>query len=463
MGKLTNEVSAMLSRTTSRDFGNVTFLQALEAGHTHSGWLVGPTTGQSGREAALASHSVPPARAAVLTTSGTFGPLFGGSSPSVGLQSSLASRLHRRLAGIGSPEYALTWKRWDMRSGPPICALRASALPTSASGSSGWRTPATTEPGVSIERLQTKDGEPWTPGERAYDKLTGRVCQVGLTHEARASLTGWPTPNALPEGRGGLQGNPDAALRRRANGHMLNLDDAATLAGWPTPNAPNGGRSMDPEKMDATGKTLDGRKHAAQLEHAVRFAGWQTPKLPSGGGVTERTTPGGGLRKLEDQVLMLAGWTTPQAHDPTARGKGQKAKHGTKHGCADLNADAQLAGEDCWKSRRTMNQRRDEPEDEPEDTTTLAAGWTTPQATEPDTEGYRPSREATGRTTDYLGRQCKLTSGPTASSLPAGTGRRGGCQRPTGKLNPFFSCWLMGYGVQWVLAGIRGVTKAKRR
>jgi hypothetical protein len=28
----------------------------------------------------------------------------------------------------------------------------------------------------------------------------------------------------------------------------------------------------------------------------------------------------------------------------TARGKGQKLKHGTKHGCADLNADAAMAG-----------------------------------------------------------------------------------------------------------------------
>jgi len=31
-------------------------------------------------------------------------------------------------------------------------------------------------------------------------------------------------------------------------------------------------------------------------------ADWITPKQPSGGGQPERTTPGGGLRKLEDQV-----------------------------------------------------------------------------------------------------------------------------------------------------------------
>ena len=37
-------------------------------------------------------------------------------------------------------------------------------------------------------------------------------------------------------------------------------------------------------------------------------------------------------------------FTTPQAHDPSPRGQGQKAKHGTKHGCADLNRDALSAG-----------------------------------------------------------------------------------------------------------------------
>ena len=37
-------------------------------------------------------------------------------------------------------------------------------------------------------------------------------------------------------------------------------------------------------------------------------------------------------------------WTTPQAHDTTGRSKGQKEIHGTKHGCACLARDADLAG-----------------------------------------------------------------------------------------------------------------------
>lgn len=45
-----------------------------------------------------------------------------------------------------------------------------------------------------------------------------------------------------------------------------------------------------------------------------------------------------------DSTSSPKGWTTPQAHDATARGKGQKLKHGTTHGCADLNADADMPG-----------------------------------------------------------------------------------------------------------------------
>ena len=38
------------------------------------------------------------------------------------------------------------------------------------------------------------------------------------------------------------------------------------------------------------------------------------------------------------------GWTTPQAHDTSGRSLGQKEKHGTKHSCACLVRDADLAG-----------------------------------------------------------------------------------------------------------------------
>lgn len=77
----------------------------------------------------------------------------------------------------------------------------------------------------------------------------------------------------------------------------------------PSPCTPNGGRSCSTDIMDATGKTLDGRKHTASLEHVVKFA-----SVP-----------------------------TPQAHDVTGRSENQKAIHGTKHGCACLVRTASLA------------------------------------------------------------------------------------------------------------------------
>ena len=76
------------------------------------------------------------------------------------------------------------------------------------------------------------------------------VTPDGLTGYTQCHL-GWPTPNAIPAERGGLQTNPTKALERRQQGHMLNLDDAATLAGWPTPDAAAMNVGCDPEKHQA--------------------------------------------------------------------------------------------------------------------------------------------------------------------------------------------------------------------
>ena len=59
-----------------------------------------------------------------------------------------------------------------------------------------WRTPAASEPGVSIDRLQTKEGGPPQSGERLYDKETGRNCQYGLTQQVQIQQK-WPTPRVV--------------------------------------------------------------------------------------------------------------------------------------------------------------------------------------------------------------------------------------------------------------------------
>jgi hypothetical protein len=200
----------------------LTFSLGSGDGSTLSASRVGPRTVTSGPALVLANPSLRPAKGRAKRTSDISGPSFDASSPSAVLQSSLESRLRVGLAGSGSPEYALTWKHWAMRSGPPICAQRGSGRRTSDNGCTGWPTP--------LDRDYKDTSIPPTrqPGGSQEGCL-----YLGMA----AQFAGWPTPNAIPEGRGGLQSNPEKALERRAQGHMLNLDDAATLAGWATPAA----------------------------------------------------------------------------------------------------------------------------------------------------------------------------------------------------------------------------------
>ncbi len=107
---------------------------------------------------------------------------------------------------------------------------------------------------------------------------------------------GWRSPT----GSGGEGGEMDIMRAKREGlSPMLKLRDQAGLAGWPTASR----KTVPPSGIHA-GMTLT---------DAASIAGWQTPKLPSGG-PCQRNTPGGGLRKLEDQA-DLAGWPTASSRD----------------------------------------------------------------------------------------------------------------------------------------------------
>ena len=189
-----------------------------------------------------------------------------------------------------------------------------------------------------------------TPAGRVYWEHT---VLARRTDDSESS--GWPSPQARND-----TGASETATRQGG----ADLQTTAQTTAWPTPNTPSGGRSVSTDQMDATGKTADGKKHTASLEHAVKF---------------------------------VTCWTTPQAHDVTPRSKGQKAKHGTTHGCADLNADA------------------------------MATSWATPT-----TRDHKDGASTLENTplNSLLGRQVSLSPAPTAKPVAC-------------RLNPLFSLWLM--------------------
>lgn len=177
-----------------------------EGGATPCGLQAGMTPGQSGPGAAPASHSARRAKGKASKMIDTFGQNFDVSSPSARLQLSLENRLRARTAAYGSPEYELIWKHWPMLSGPPICALRASALRTLGSGCGGWPTPMA-----------------GSPASETYN-------EAGNTDSSRktVALVGWNTPRATD----GSNGGPN-----QTGGGALSAD--AALAGWPSPKASN--------------------------------------------------------------------------------------------------------------------------------------------------------------------------------------------------------------------------------
>ncbi len=190
------------------DTHNAISSPASAAGASPCGSPDGPTIEKCGQAQSPASPSATPGADKASGTPATFGPLFNASSPSAALQRSLENRLRARLDVNGSPEYVLTWKHWDMPSGPSICRLRASARRISDSASGGWPTPMAGAPGT----------ENYNP--------------AGNTDSSRKTvdlLDGWPTP---------AKQNAEGGARKEGESRGWNtLQTVAKLAGWPTCSA----------------------------------------------------------------------------------------------------------------------------------------------------------------------------------------------------------------------------------
>jgi hypothetical protein len=127
-----------------------------------------------------------------------------------------------------------------MKSGPPICALRASARPIGDSGFIGWPSPVAQQvngtPLSDVNMVAQLSLLAWqTPkahdGEWASPRTSGRPIEKSthLQTQAAAVLKGWATPNTMDH----LASSNLSA--RKTKGGCANLkDQVEQLRGWAT-------------------------------------------------------------------------------------------------------------------------------------------------------------------------------------------------------------------------------------
>lgn len=258
----------MSKQTNSVNMSSATFSLESEDGRSPCALPDGQTNRQSGPAPAHANRSASPGRGKWTKTSATYGPLFEPPSPSASLQLSLESKLQARMAGFGSPEYELTWKHWDMVSGPPICALRASLRRWSASGCTGW------------PRMTVADAHGRGYQYDRHDKTKPRLSLLG----------------------------------------MAKVMSGVPVLGWSRPLVPNGGRRPKGGSMSITGKTPDGKKRQVDVEFVARYLlGWPRPTAALG--KKNVRTHQGALKESKRKGLtndlctaaMVLGWPRPTA------------------------------------------------------------------------------------------------------------------------------------------------------
>lgn len=210
-------ISETCAPTISEATHNVTSSPASAVGASPYALPDGPTLDLFGQALAPANPSRRRGSSKASETSATCGPSFDALSPSAILQRSLESKLRAALAGSGSPLFALTWKHWDMQSGPPICALRASARRISDSDCGSWPTPAAQEPGGTLEMHNAR-----------RRKAIERGVSIGATSQGNLSQcvqqASWPTPCT----QDGPKGGPSQGTDRLP---------AAAATAWSTPRA----------------------------------------------------------------------------------------------------------------------------------------------------------------------------------------------------------------------------------
>jgi hypothetical protein len=327
-------------RKISKDSRKRTSLPGSESGPTRCVKPDGPMLDLFGREVVLAPASQPQEKGKALMTLVTSGLIGQDSSASASLQQSLASKLMTRLDSAGSTLFSRIWRREITPLGRQYLERAMSELRTSDQGSTLWPSPSRRDESNSKRHGYMDKGHPGTTLCDAVDQTSAWPTPVanddnkeaGNTDSSRRTveLASWPTPDSM-------SGGGESAERKKELGRMESGGgDPEAVAHWATPDAdtgPHGPRGTSKNPANQSGRDLQAQ------------AQWATPanrdyRHPNARSYQERS----GTKKGEQMPNQVQHWTTPQAHDSTARSKGQKAKHGTKHGCADLNADANLSG-----------------------------------------------------------------------------------------------------------------------
>lgn len=130
------------------------------------------------------------------------------------------------------PPCSVTLPKWGMMRNGELWERSTPEHLTRETASGFWRSPAASEPGIKVELLETKNGEPVGSMCRHYDKHTGRMAQIGLTQQVTAQ-TIWPTPTTRD-----YKGARGKAAQQRKGNPMDTIPNIIHYGGmWPTPTA----------------------------------------------------------------------------------------------------------------------------------------------------------------------------------------------------------------------------------